>query len=566
MNPIDRARIVATAFCIAAVAAVALPIESVDGAQSPAATGTAPELALQISDFAALPMTGSPEGAGNNAGSLARINVLREEPGPAHRLFVNDLTGPLYILDRTTKKTTTYLDLNGSGSRRGVFDKIMTDPGLASGFISFEFDPDYARTGRFYTIHLEDPKLPGSLLPDNASFPGLRVKGYSPTEPIKTPGPVEYESVLIEWTDTSIANTTFEGTAREVFRVQLNTRIHPIADLTFNPAARRGDADWRVLYIACGDSGSGDQKTSVRLNPQRLDAAVGKILRIIPDLGEQTKNSAVSENGRYRVPADNPFASTAAARPEIWAYGLRNPHRVSWYVDPADPRNARLIATVIGFHTWESAAIVHKGANYGYPFREGAEMMQVDGTMSKPPEADTIPIQLTEDKTVGTVAPTYPVLEYGHGPRGGDAIAGGFGYQGSAIPDLRGKYVLGDTSTGRMWYADIKAMLAADDGIASTLAELHELRIAWNDPSDTPDTGTRLYSGMARVVEAGYHARGGKDPDLPGAATVAGSGRVDLRFGVDRSGELYVLSKSDGMIRLVTGIKPVETSAPGASR
>jgi hypothetical protein len=209
---------------------------------------------------------------------------------------------------------------------------------------------------------------------------------------------------------------------------------------------------------------------------------------------------------------------------------------------------------------------VHKGANYGYPLREGSEMMDVNGAVSKPPEADTIPIQLTEDKTVGTVAPTYPVLEYGHGPRGGDAIAGGFVYQGSAIPDLQGKYVLGDTSTGRMWYADIKAMLAADDGIASTLAELHELRIAWNDPSDSPDGGMRLYPGMARVVEAGYHSRGGKDPDLPGAATVAGSGRVDLRFGVDRSGELYVLSKSDGMIRLVTGIKPVETSSPGSLR
>jgi hypothetical protein len=139
-------------------------------------------------------------------------------------------------------------------------------------------------------------------------------------------------------------------------------------------------------------------------------------------------------------------------------------------------------------------------------------------------------------------------------------------YQGSAIPALRGKYVLGDTSTGRMWYADIKAMLAADDGIPSTLAELHELRIAWNDPSDSPDGGMRLYPGMARVVEAGYHSRGGKDPDLPGSAAVAGSARVDLRFAADRSGQLYLLSKSDGMIRLVTGITPVETGALGTSR
>jgi hypothetical protein len=59
---------------------------------------------------------------------------------------------------------------------------------------------------------------------------------------------------------------------------------------------------------------------------------------------------------------------------------------------------------------------------------------------------------------------------------------------------------------------------------------------------------------MAPIVSAAYHARGGKDPDLPGTAAVSGSGRVDLRLAADRSGELYVLSKSDGTIRIVTGV------------
>ena len=81
-----------------------------------AAANTLPELAMEITDYAALPMTGSPDGAGNNAGSLARLNVLREEPGGLHRFFVNDLTVPLYILDRKTRKATTYLDFNGRGS------------------------------------------------------------------------------------------------------------------------------------------------------------------------------------------------------------------------------------------------------------------------------------------------------------------------------------------------------------------------------------------------------------------------------------------------------------------
>ena len=61
---------------------------------------------------------------------------------------------------------------------------------------------------------------------------------------------------------------------------------------------------------------------------------------------------------------------------------------------------------------------------------------------------------------------------------------------------------------------------------------------------------------MFDVVRAGYHARGGRHADLPGTATLAPSGRVDLRFAVDRHGELYLLTKSDGMIRLVTGLEP----------
>jgi hypothetical protein len=522
------------------------------------ATKMLPELAVQITDYAALPMTGSPDGTGNNAGSLARVNVLREEPGGLRRLFVNDLTGPLYILDKTTKKATTYLDFNGRGTRTGLFDRVPTDAGLASGFISFEFDPDYARNGRFYTIHLEEIALAGAQAPDNGAFPGLKTAGYAPTPPIVPPGTVDHEGVLIEWTDSNVNNSTFEGTVRELMRIALNGRIHPLGDLTFNPVARRGDPDWRVLYVACGDGGSGDQKTAIHLNPQRLDTIVGKVLRIIPDLSEQKDRSVVSENGRYRIPRDNPFVSVKGARPEIWAYGLRNPHRLSWDIDPARPSNPTLIATIIGFRTWETVAIIRRGANYGFPEREGPQMFQGDQSVD-PPQPDTLPVHVTDTLTNGTIAPTYPVLAYGHGSGGGDAIAGGFTYRGTAVPQLAGTFIFGDISTGRLWYANVADMLAADDGVARTMAETREVRIWWDDPTDSPDRGKQLYPTMRPIVEAAYRSRGGKA--LPGTATVAGAGRVDLRFGRDRSGELYFMSKSDGMIRRVTGVGAVRGSA-----
>jgi hypothetical protein len=516
---------------------------------------TSDHVALRVADYAVMPVTGTVDGPGNS-GSLARVNVLREEPGGTKRFFVSDLNGPLYILDTTTKKQIEYLNFNGRGTQPGLFDKLTIDAGFANGFITFQFDPDYIRNGMFYTIHLEDPAAAGSLLPDNKSVPGLNVSGYTPTSPIATPGGIQREAVLIEWTDTNIANSTFEGTSRELMRVALNYRIHPMGDLIFNPTARQGDADWRVLYIGCGDGGSGEQQNStVRLNPQRLDTMVGKILRIIPDLQEHTATSTVSGNGRYRIPNDNPFTATAGARKEIWAYGLRNPHRLSWDVDPENPSNNHLIAAVVGLHTWETVDFIHKGANYGYALREGNETLKADNTTGprpqgpQGPQADRIPIQITDAITAGTVAPEYPVLQYPHNKDGGDAIAGGFVYRGKLIPALRGKYLFGDISTGRIWYVDYNAMLASanrDDGNPLMLADMHAVNLLWSADNE-------MYTSMFPIVESAYHARGGKDPDLPGTSTVSGPGRVDMRLVVDASGEIYILTKSDGMIRAVVG-------------
>jgi hypothetical protein len=405
------------------------------------------------------------------------------------------------------------------------------------------FDPDYRRNGKFYTVHIEDPALPGSNVPDSSNVPGLKIAGYSTTPPIVTPGPILYDGVLIEWTDTNTSNASFEGTARELMRVQFNTRIHQLGDLIFNPAARGGDPDWRVLYISSGDGGAGEAQTGIRSNPQRLDNLSGKILRIIPDLNEHVVTSTVSENGRYRIPNDNPFVSKPGARKEIWAYGMRNPHRLTWTVDPANPANNRLIANSVGLHTWETVNIIRKGANYGYSLREGNELLQADNKTAKLPTIDKIPVQIS-DITDETIVPTYPVIEYGHVSGGGDAIGAGFLYNGKAIPALRGKYIFGDISTGRIWYADYQEMLAADDGRPNTLAGTHALKIRWNG---------QVYDTMFPIAEIAYHARGGKDPDLPGRAPISGSGRVDARLAMDASGELYLYTKTDGMIRAITG-------------
>ncbi len=518
---------------------------------------TPPTITLQIADYVALPITGLLDGKGQTDGMLARINAVREEPGGADRLFLPDLNGPLYILDKSTRKLTTYLDFNAR-ARGGLFHKFAYEVGFANGLVTLQFDPDYRRNGRFYTVHIEDPALAGSSLPDKTRHAGFNVAGYTTTRPIATPGPLQREGVLIEWTDTNLSNATFEGSAREILRLQLNTRIHPLGDLTFNPAAQRGRADWRVLYIGSGDGGSGESaRPDTRNNPQRLDTLVGKILRIIPDPAEHHGTSTLSDNGRYRTPNDNPFVSLAGARKEIWAYGFRNPHRLSWAIDAGNSQNNRLIATSIGLRTWETVNIVHKGANYGYSLREGNEALQSDNKTTALPEDDRVPVQISDTVTNGTIVPTYPVIQYRHVEgAGGDAIGSGFLYGGKAIPALRGKYVFSDISTGRLWYADYQEMLAADDHNPATTARMHAIRIAWDDPSDTPDAGMRIYDTMFPIAQAAYHFRGGKDPDLPGRANVSGDARADAHLATDAAGELYIFSKTDGMLRAVVAATP----------
>jgi hypothetical protein len=555
------ARMVASAVVIAMTVITPLP-----------PTAAPDALTLHITDYVEAPMTGAVDGV-SNRGSLARLNVMREEPGGRGRFFVCDLNGPLYILDKATKTFRVYLDFNGTDGKPGLFQRLSLPEGFATGLIGFQFDPGYVTNGKFYTIHMENPRLPATSLPQTTSVPGFDATGYTPTDAVVAPGPTQKQTVLVEWTDTNLANATFEGRARELLRLETNSHIHPMGDMIFNPNAMPGSSEWGVMYIGSGDGGAGEQTNLLmRHSPQRLDQLVGKILRIIPDLSLHRSSSTLSPNGRYRIPNDNPFVRTAGARKEIWALGLRNPQRLAWAVDPAKPTNNRLIANTIGLHTWETINIIRRGANYGYSEREGNERLAPNNAIEPVPALDRIPLRIDATASRGTIAPSYPVAQYPHKAGGGDAISGGFLYRGTALPALRGKYIVGDISTGRIWYLDYAEMLKADDGAPGTMARMREMDVKLDGPavaraaavdgtapvaaSDPIVPLVEPRTPMWKIVEAAYHARGGKDPDLPGRSTVSGSGRVDLRFAEDASGELYVLSKSDGMIRKAIDVTP----------
>ena len=188
-----------------------------------------------------------------------------------------------------------------------------------------------------------------------------------------------------------------------------------------------------------------------------------------------------------------------------------------------------LFAFNIGLTGWETVVIVKKGANYGYSLREGSQAMTLQGMHAGAggrhhPGANH---RHGHARHGQADLPGHSVSA--HAGSGGDAIAGGFIYRGSRIPALRGKLVFGDITTGRLWYADLVDVLAADDGKAETVAPIHEIE-----------------AGLRRIVEDTYRARGGKGETLPGAAAVSGRGRVDIRFAVDNAGDSTSCRRATG--------------------
>jgi hypothetical protein len=519
-------------------------------------------------------------------GMLARVNTLRSEPANAPlastRFFVADMNGNLYTLDKATKKFTPYITFPE------IFPKYATER-FGSGVSAIVFDPNYAKNGKFYTVHVEDPAKPGSAQPTNAHMPSLKLDGYAMTPVVNPPaGDDQNESVLIEWTDTNIKNSTFEGTAREILRVGFNIMIHPMGDILFDPLAKPGNEDYGNLYVSMGDGGSGETPGPTQTTPQLLTALQGKILRITPDLALRP-NDKLSANGRYRIPSTgsdpNPFVSVSGARGEIYAYGFRNPHRMDW-----DAATNTLLVNDIGLHSWEEVDIVAKGGNYGYSQREGDEVLIVPGggktgTQLNPPVSFPSSDLLTVEGLEKPVAPIYPVAVYSH--EEGDSIGSGFVYRGKKMPPMVGKYIFSDITTGRLFYTDLAEMIAAR-GERGKQAAIHEIQVLYKSPYDASEKVPAKRRMYDIVADAFAHKDGVVDPSthqgvLPGAANATGGwrgksfvtakpdpygapyggGRADVRLSMGGDGEIYVLSKTDGMIRILAA---VVTPPPAVSK
>ncbi len=171
-----------------------------------------------------------------------------------------------------------------------------------------------------------------------------------------------------------------------------------------------------MLYVSAGD---GTSDSDAKHAGQDLTTLTGSMLRIDVD--------RPSEEKLYSVPDDNPFLQLPDARAEIWAYGLRNPWRIS-----LDARTGDLWAGINGQDQWETAQVVRRGENYGWSITEGSH-----------------PFQPNRKRGPTPIVP--PTLEHPHSEA--RSLTGGHVYYGEKFPALRGHYIYGDYSTGMVWAA-----------------------------------------------------------------------------------------------------------------
>lgn len=175
------------------------------------------------------------------------------------------------------------------------------------------------------------------------------------------------------------------------------------------------------LYISTGD-GAGPSPPDPLRAGQDMTTFLSKILRIDVDHADPGK--------AYRVPSDNPFVGLKGARPEIWAYGLRNPWKMSF-----DKPTGDLWVGDVGWELWELLHRIERGGNYGWSIVEGRQSVH------------------PEDKR-GPTPVLAPLLDHPHSESA--SITGGYVYHGHRLPELRGAYIYGDFQTGKVWGLRLK--------------------------------------------------------------------------------------------------------------
>lgn len=310
----------------------------------------------------------------DEAGNVRRLRMLELTfaKNDGKRVFAMAQNGMIFSLDNDPAATESRLFLDLS-------DKVspFTGPGAnEQGLLGLAMHPNFKENGQFFVSYTAKDD-------DRSVISRFRVSQDDPNR-----ADPKSEEILME--------------------IPQPFKNHNGGPIEFGPDG--------YLYIAMGDGGF---RNDPELNGQDLSSLLGKILRIDVDHPADGKS--------YGIPKDNPFVAVEGARPEIYAYGLRNPWRMAF-----DSKTGKLWLGDVGQELWEEVNVIEKGGNYGWSMREGAYSF---GNQPQPKSGPA--------KTID------PVWAYDHGV--GKSITGGRVYRGSKAPELAGKYIFADYVSGGIW-------------------------------------------------------------------------------------------------------------------
>lgn len=281
------------------------------------------------------------------------------------RVFVLEQSGTVRVIENGKLLPTPFLDLSSKLAKISPYYSEM-------GLLGMAFHPDFKRNARVY-VHYSAPK---------------------------TSATYDHQTVIAEFRASLIdPNMVDFNSHRVIFRLDQPASNHNGGTICFGPDG--------YLYIGLGDGGGAGDRFGVQGNAQNLRSLLGKIIRINID------------EVPYGIPRDNPLVATKGGRPEIYAWGFRNPWRFSFAAD------GRLFVADVGQNKWEEINIVAKGGNYGWRLMEGPDCYK--------PEKNC-----QEGKQL-----VQPIYTYKHANEE-VCVIGGYLYRGSEIPILAGKYVFAD--------------------------------------------------------------------------------------------------------------------------
>jgi glucose/arabinose dehydrogenase len=290
---------------------------------------------------------------------------------PVFATHAGDDSGRLFVVE---KGGTIAIVRDGQRAPKPFLDvtSLVTSRGSEQGLLGLAFHPDYRNNGRFFVYYTAQ----------------------------------NGDNTLARYQVSSDPDVADPNSGVVLFAVPDPAPNHNGGMLAFGPD--------KYLYVGLGDGGSAGDPWG---NGQNRNVLLGKLLRLDVDKGDP-----------YGIPADNPWPSASDARPEVWAYGLRNPWRFSF-----DRATGDLYIGDVGQNQYEEIdfqpAGTAGGRNYGWNTREGLHCYQAQ---------DCATADLVE-----------PVAEYSH--EQGCSITGGYVYRGAAVPQLQGRYVYGDYCSGLIW-------------------------------------------------------------------------------------------------------------------